>query len=493
MMGKVNMMAYTITMADQFIHENKHLLRADYRLNYHMISEYGWMNDPNGFVQYRGHYHLFYQHYPYRPEWGPMHWGHAVSKDLVKWEYLPVALAPDQPYDRDGCFSGSAIEKDGALYLMYTGHVMTGLDKNKDYFQTQNIAVSADGINFSKLVINPVIGLPQIPPGASLKDFRDPKVFEREGRYYVVIGSNDDQGNGLILLFRSQDLMDWTFVNVMARSNGEMGDNWECPDFFLLGDLDILMFSPQRMPSQGRDYHNLHSSVYMSGRWDTANEAFHSNGYMPMDHGFDFYAPQSTLDDRGRRIVIAWMDSWETEIPTQQGHHWAGAMTLPREMLLCNGQILFRPVKETEQYRGELFEIRDLSLEGEIELAAAGDSYELEAVFEAKEAECFGLKLRVGGGEETVLSYLVQNQVFRLDRNLSGIGPKGMRETETPLCEGKLHLQIFVDRSSIEVFLQNGEKVMTARIYPGASSLGINVFALGSCELVSLKKWDIQL
>ncbi|MBJ8192211.1 glycoside hydrolase family 32 protein, partial [Bacillus cereus] len=111
--------------ADQFISQSKHMLRPDYRLNYHLMAEFGWMNDPNGFIQYNGQYHLFYQHYPYKSVWGPMHWGHAVSRDLMKWDYLPIALAPDGEFDQDGCFSGSAIEQDGKLVLMYTGHVVT--------------------------------------------------------------------------------------------------------------------------------------------------------------------------------------------------------------------------------------------------------------------------------------------------------------------------------------------------------------------------------
>lgn len=465
----------------------------DYRLNYHLMGEYGWINDPNGFIQYKGVYHLFYQHYPYESKWGPMHWGHAVSRDLIKWEYEPIALAPDESYDADGCFSGSAIEKDGLLYLMYTGHVMTGADAANGQQQTQNIAVSEDGVDFRKFVHNPVIDLAQIPQGASQRDFRDPKLFERDGVYYVVLGSNDGVGNGQILLYRSANLTDWTYVGVMAKSAGEMGDNWECPDFFSIDSKDFLMFSPQRMPRQGRDYWNLHSTVYMRGRWDESSGIFYSEGYAPMDYGFDFYAPQSTEDERGRRIVVGWMDMWESDMPTQKDHEWAGAMTLPREMFVdYDGQVRFRPVEEIEQHRGELFERRDIELEREIVLDTAGDSYELEAVFTISEAtERVGVKLRVGDGEETMLSYVVKEGVFTLDRNRAGIGSGGIRETELALHGGKLKLRAFVDRSSVEVFLQDGEKVMTARIYPGSSSLGIVVFSEGKSRLDVVRKWDI--
>ena len=139
---------YTLLKANSFIEENKDKVVQDYRLNYHFAAPTGWINDPNGFVFYKGEYHLFYQFHPYNSEWGPMHWGHAKSKDLITWEHLPVALAPDTPADAGGCFSGSAIEKDGNLYLMYTG-IMPLETENKTQ-QVQCIAVSKDGINFEK-------------------------------------------------------------------------------------------------------------------------------------------------------------------------------------------------------------------------------------------------------------------------------------------------------------------------------------------------------
>ncbi|HUC92894.1 MAG TPA: glycoside hydrolase family 32 protein [Paenibacillus sp.] len=487
-------MIYTNTLADGFIAENKHLLKQEYRLTYHLMSEFGWMNDPNGFIYYAGRYHMFYQHYPYKPFWGPMHWGHAVSGDLVKWEYWPVAIAPDQPYDKDGCFSGSAVERDGKLFLMYTGHILGDADTNNDYYQVQNLAVSNDGgVSFVKWASNPVIDRTQIPPGASRKDFRDPKVFERDGRYYVVLGSNDGKGNGLILLYSSDDLESWTFAGEIARSDGTLGDNWECPDLFRLGDRDVLIMSPQRMPAQGDDYRNLHSTTYMVGSLDTVNGKFTYDGYEPVDYGFDFYAPQTAVDPQGRRIVIGWMETWETEIPTQKDHHWAGAMTLPREAVLVDGKLRFRPVAELVNYRCNPFEVRDVQVDGERDMQVSGDSYELHVVFWPESAGEFGLKLRVNGEEETVLAYRPDEQLFRFNRDRSGIGLGGERRTAVALEEGRLELRVFVDKSSVEVFLQDGRKVMTGRIYPGQESLGIRAFALdGSCRIESFRKWDIR-
>ncbi|MFC5467358.1 glycoside hydrolase family 32 protein [Cohnella suwonensis] len=490
-------MRLTTSDADRFIRENKHKLRPDYRLNYHLMSEFGWMNDPNGFVQYKGLYHLFYQHHPYEPVWGPMHWGHAVSRDLVKWEYLPVALAPDTEFDRDGCFSGSAIAKDGKLALMYTGHVVTGPDKDRDYKQSQGIAFSEDGVVFEKWEGNPVIGYDRMPEGVSRKDFRDPKVFVREGQYYAVLGSNDAKGNGLVLLYRSDDLKSWTFVNVLLESDGRFGDNWECPDLFPLGDKDVFMLSPQRMPAQGEEYRNLHSTMAVTGKFDLPSGRFRPERYAQVDHGFDFYAPQSALDEKGRRIVIGWMDMWESDMPTQRdGHGWAGAMSLPREALLKDGRIVYRPVEEIESYRGNPCRLSEFELDGERGIDAFGDSYELHAVFEAGRASAFGLKLRTGEGaggpEETVLSYRTSDGLLRLNRDRSGIGPGGERRAAIPLSDGHLALRIFVDKSSVEVFAGDGEVVMTARIYPGEASQGIKLFSEGPCRVVSFRKWDIR-
>ncbi|MDQ8734061.1 glycoside hydrolase family 32 protein [Paenibacillus sp. LHD-38] len=483
---------YTRENADTFIAERKYLMKEQYRLGFHLMGEFGWMNDPNGFIYYNGEYHMFYQHYPYQPVWGPMHWGHAVSRDLITWEYLPVALAPDQDYDRDGCFSGSAFEQDGKLYLMYTGHVITGPDKENDYRQNQNIAVSEDGIRFEKLTSNPVIGSELIPADVSQKDFRDPKVFTREGVYYSVIGSNDGQGTGLILLYRSEDLGNWSLVGEIARSDGQLGDNWECPDLFELGEHDVLVMSPQRMPAQGDDYHNLHSATYMVGRLDIEQSSFSYDCYEPIDCGFDFYAPQTTIDDKGRRIIMGWMETWETEIPTQLGHYWAGAMTMPREVVMQGKSLLFKPLEEVKAYRHNAYEIGNVLLTGVKDMEACGDCYELEVVFQADQAEEFGLKLRVHGGEETVLSYRQTEGIFRFNRDKSGIGLGGERRTKVALKDGLLALHIFVDKSSVEIFIQGGEKVMTCRVYPGSNSLGIQAYAEGLCSMVSFKKWDIK-
>ena len=479
--------------ADQYIKENKHKIKNQYRLNYHLMGEYGWINDPNGFIQYKDNYHLFYQHNPYESVWGPMHWGHAVSKDLIKWDYLPIALAPDEEFDKDGCFSGSAIEKDDKLYVMYTGHVNTGPNAKEDYKQLQCLAYSQDGIDFTKIKENPVIDSYQVPENSSKKDIRDPKTYKVGDYYYTFLGSNDKCEDGQVLMYKSSDLVNWEFVNVIAKSHGKLGENWECPDLFSLKDKDVLIISPQYLKAKDAGFTNIYSCVYMIGSLDYNVGKFEFDDFSPVDYGFNFYAPQTTIDNKGRRIMIGWMTMWEKEYPTHSnGHNWAGAMTIPREIILKDNRLYFKPVDEIEKYRKNEFALNNIELNGEKIFDTYGDSYELEIIYDAKESDEFGLKLRVNEQEEAVLSYKKRDRQFVFNIDKSGIGQKGERRTEVDLINNKLKLRIFVDKCSVEVFINEGEKVMTSLIYPSEAAVGIKAFSKGECNIEFLKKWDIE-
>lgn len=479
--------------ADKFIKENKHKINNQYRLNYHLMGEYGWINDPNGFIQYKDKYHLFYQHYPYESVWGPMHWGHAVSSDLIRWNYLPMALAPDESFDKDGCFSGSAIEKDDKLYLMYTGHINTGADIKEDYKQVQCLAYSQDGIDFIKIKQNPVINSCEVPENSSEKDIRDPKTYKVGDCYYTFLGSNDKCEDGQVLMYKSSDLTNWEFVNVIAKGNRKLGENWECPDLFSVKNKDVLIVSPQYLKEKDDDFTNIYSCVYMIGSIDYNVGKFEFDDFCPVDYGFNFYAPQTTVDSKGRRIVIGWMTMWEKEYPTHSnGHNWAGAMTIPREIILKDNSLHFKPVDEIEKYRKNEFALNNIKLNGEKNFDAYGDSYELQVVFNAEEASEFGLKLRANNNEETVLSYSKKEEIFTLNIDKSGIGNKGERKTKINLIDNKLKLQVFVDKCSIEVFINDGEKVMTSLIYPSKDAIEIKAFSKGECNIEVLKKWDIE-
>lgn len=438
--------------------------------SYHIAPPFGWCNDPNGMCFYNGEYHFFYQHYPYDVKWGPMHWGHVVSKDLVHWKHLPVAIAPDKIYDSTGgCFSGSAIEKDGKLYLMYTGHIELSIPTTSGIYriETQNIAVSDDGINFKKIDANPVIHVPKDEGDINRNDFRDPKVWRHDGKYYAVIGScNRDKTIGQVLLFESLDVENWTFKSIMARSEGNQGNMWECPNFAEIDGRDVLIMSPMNIRAEGKKFLNLQQSGYMLGNLDYETGIFTHGEFEMLDYGFDFYAPQIMQVPDGRCILIGWLDMWQTPMP-EQADGWAGQMTVPRELHIKDGKIISTPVKELELLRGEKVSYENLLLDKPTKLdGISGEVGELLATIDLTKSKNFSIELRRSDSEKTILSY--ENGTLKLNRDNSGESLNGEREVTISAAE--LKLQIFIDRSSLEIFVNDGAAVLSTRIYPGENA-----------------------
>lgn len=318
--------------------------RGRMRQEYHFMPQAGWMNDPNGLIFFRGKYHFFYQYNPYGAFWDCMYWGHAVSEDLLHWEYLPPALAPSEFYDdypKGGCFSGSAIVCDDKLFLMYTGTANNG----NGVEQTQCIAYSEDGVYFEKYEGNPVL---RAPEGIKADCFRDPKVWKHEDTYYMVCGASRED-RGLALLYKSEDMLHWSFFNVLAESRGEWGFMWECPDFFQIGDQYVLTFSPMGSGD--------HTSVYLMGDFDYKTGKFDCRISKEIDWGLDYYAPQSFETPDGRRIMVAWANEWEwmplwKDWGPSYKEGWCGFFNLPREVRIKqDGTLQFIPVKELKELR----------------------------------------------------------------------------------------------------------------------------------------------
>lgn len=280
------------------------------RFAFHFEPETGWMNDPNGLIFYQGKYHAFFQHNPHSARWDRMHWGHAVSEDLVHWEQLPIALFPEEPYENDGgCFSGSAVEKDGRLYLFYTS-------VSRELGQTQSVAWSDDGIHFEKYPGNPVIR--ENPLGYD--DFRDPKVTKIDGTYYMVVGTGT-KTSGKVLLFTSEDLLQWSYVGILFEEE-EYAPCMECPDFFKLGEDYVLMFSKMGEPER--------STHFVVG--DFVNGRLVNYRISRPEWGPDFYAPQTFEDPVGHRMMIGWLYHWGKEAP--DGCPFAGALSVARQLFI---------------------------------------------------------------------------------------------------------------------------------------------------------------
>lgn len=473
-----------IRKAEQEIAAKKGLAKAGkMRQRYHFMAEEGWINDPNGLIFYRGKYHFFYQYNPYDAYWGAMHWGHAVSSDLLHWEYLPVALAPSEPYDNHkegGCFSGSAIEFNGKLYLFYTGTTNYG----DGFVQTQCVACSEDGICFDKYDGNPVITAPE---GYDQANFRDPKVWEHDGKFYLLCGARKDN-LAKALIYVSEDLLHWEFLNVLAESRGELGYMFECPDFYPLGDKYVLMFSPMGLQER--------TSLYLVGDMDYKTGKFHHSVMGEIDWGFDFYAPQSFLDPKGRRLIVGWANAWDWMPwwkdwgPTFK-EQWCGSFNIPREVrLMPDSTLQFLPIEELAGLRKDpsvryAVEVQDKPVD-----IGGGDgiAYDTSLILDLQKttATTVTLELRSDGRSRSLITLDLQNGEMTFNRNESDGWSRGCSRSPLPL-KGKqlLDIRILCDQSSIEVFSNQYQTNHSCNVFAAPGQNRNTVSAAGGSAVFS--------
>lgn len=476
------------------IYEKK--IKEEERPAFHLSARAGWMNDPNGFSFYGGKYHLFYQYHPYESKWGPMHWGHAVSDDLLHWEYLPAALAPDESYDRDGCFSGSAVTlPDGRQMLMYTGVVREhkGDDVYEDV-QTQCIAVG-DGMDYQKYENNPVLDERDLPEGGSRLDFRDPKLWRKaDGSYRCVVGNRSVYGEGQILLFASEDGFDWHFKKALAANNNRYGKMWECPDFFALDGKWVLLTSPQDMLPQGFEYHNGNGTLCLIGSFDEETDTFTEEANQSVDYGIDFYAAQTVLAPDGRRIMIGWMQNWDACAMRSPDESWFGQMSLPRELSLKNGRLYQRPVRELDGMRSHRVEHRDITFSEEIRLdGVKGRKVDMELTIRPGRTKelyrKFAVRFVQNDQYHTSISFRPHESILKIDRKFSGSRKAIVHQRRCLVNngDGNIKLRIILDRFSVEVFVNDGEYVLTATMYTDLAAEGISFFADGEVTMDVVK------
>ena len=467
---------------------------------FHITGNVGWINDPNGFSRYQGEYHLFYQNHPYSNDWGPMHWGHAKTQDFIRWERLPVALAPDMEYDKDGCFSGSAVETpDGKHMLMYTGvHRIIGKDGQLEDRQIQCIAIG-DGENYEKIPENPVLTGADVPEGSSVRDFRDPKLWydAEEKAYYSVVGNRPPDGSGAILLFRSEDGAHWSFVSTLAECRNEYGRMWECPDFFPLDGEHVLLVSPQEMKQMGHEFHVGNGTVCLMGEYDKKTHTFHRKRLHAIDYGLDFYAPQTLETTDGRRVMIAWMQNWATCHSQPEQVRWFGELTLPRELEIKNGRLYQNPVRELEGYHTAPVVHQNVPVSAETELEGVRGRI-LDMTVTVRPGDDKGyrkFKIRFAKGDDnyTSVSFRPANGKVRMDRTFSGFG-YDIVNNRSFLVDAKeeLKIRIVMDRFSAELFFNDGAQAATTILYTPQHCDGISFEAEGNV-LVDVEKYDLAL
>lgn len=438
---------------------------------FHINGGKGWINDPNGLIKFKGLYHVFFQYYPNDVNWGPMHWGHRVSKDLIHWDELPTALFPKIVSGEDGCFSGTSIIHNDTLYLVYTGFYENGGGDN--IRQVQCIASSKDGLIFEKHGI--IIDENDLPEYINPSDFRDPKVWKENDIFYMVVAARKKEGRGHILLFKSLDLFKWEFVSDLLERESK-GTMIECPDY--VDNLNLLIYSEQFQPNEGSKHLNIHTNRYAIGKLDLNNNIFIETKTDIVDYGFDFYAPQVFANEN---VLIAWLNMWDRNNPSSQ-YGFAGQLTVPRHIKVVDGELLQTPVWD---YSNQ-----------EINKVKSGltDNFKYGALkFNLKDLEKFDLRLRVK--DEQYFKVTLENQEFVFDRSNMKNQIVGV-EKDTDSLNGirrmpvnkldNVTIEVIMDEFSLEFFI-NG-KSASFQVYNDFDADGLVLDIKASdCEYIKSK------
>ena len=446
-----------------------------YRLGHHLMPPVGWLNDPNGLCWFKGRYHIFFQYSPFEVQGGLKFWGHYSSENLVSWKYEGTALYPDSPYDCHGVYSGSAFVENEKMHLFYTGNVK--LDGEYDYINngrlTSTIHVeSEDGVHFG--VKEEVIPFKEYPKNYTCH-IRDPKVWKEDGKYRMVLGGRLKEGRGPVLFYESEDLKKWELEHTLTTKKA-FGYMWECPDYFTLDEAKVLSVSPQGLKREEYRFQNIYQSGYFLMKEDGSVS---EEDFCEWDMGFDFYAPQTFTDNKGRRILMGWMgmpDADQEYVNPTIGENWQHCLTVPRELSFYDGKIYQYPVEEMELLRknGRAFDEKNALMETE-------KAFDLEVQTESEY-----LEIRIGGdlmlkcGEGQAAIFLSEE---------AGAG-RTVRRAKT---ERVRNVRILADASAVEIYLNDGETVFSTRYYPKKEQQQVEVKAESFAgRLWSLKEFDFE-
>lgn len=415
---------------------------------YHVAPKCGLLNDPNGLSFYNDEHHIFYQWFPLGPVHGLKHWYHVSTKDFIHFKDYGIAMYPDELYDSHGCFSGSALKAEDKLYLFYTGNKMI----KENIFEPFQCYATLDRDN--KVVKHGV--LVERDKEKFTGNFRDPIVFERQNHYYMLIGGETVTGKGGLAIYIGESPKHFTYLGKVDVGLSSFGYMWECPNYYETEEKGVLIFSPQGISSDNKyDFKNVFSVVYIVGnKIDVTDLSFINEGYFELDKGFDFYAPQTYLDEQGRRILIGWLGNSKSEYPTDK-NMWAHMLTIPRAISIHGDKIRQEPLEELKAlrvYSEQLTESTKLT----------STSFEIDCEI----GEVFQIEISNDEGDKLIFSS--DGKEYCLDRSQTTyvyaekFGTKRFALRKKYLNQ---QLRMFVDASSIEIFCDEGETVFTSRFF----------------------------
>lgn len=417
-----------------------------------------WINDPNGFIYYKGKYHLFYQCFPYAAIWGTMHWGHAVSEDLIHWEHLGIALFPTKSYDANGVFSGNAIEIDGKMVLYYTGVKYLAQNPENchlalhDLYECSQVRItSEDGYHFDnyhdKELVYPVFS----DAIGNYNHTKDPKVWKKKDNYYMILGSTNKLQVGRLIVSRSKDSVNWNVVSVLE--DARLGQILECPDLFEMNGKYYLLASAINKVTEAEGY----DALTVCGQVDFDEESgkvslTHSLDYV--DYGEDLYATQTTLDKEGRRVFLSWMRMPSEIKDTESRKEWNGMMCSPRVLGEQDGKLTFDLHPDVRSYFSEKL----------TEEEKTAFFRQQRGLWLGKTRMKNGDRINIGGYRiwmENHVLYADRTEVFEVGN--TPVIPK--KQFELPLAGEDHELTIVVDDHLIEIYVDHGKYVLSNVVY----------------------------
>lgn len=494
-------MARNISEVDPLIiaKEEKIAANSPFRQKFHIEPKSGFLNDPNGFAYFNGEYHLFYQWTPLAYKENPTIWHHGwyhlASTDLIHWKDLGPAIESDCDIDKHGTYSGSAITVGDKLFCIYTGNTWTDTDTDNWKRLPYQVGAWMDKNNCFEKISTPLIS-------DTFSDctghFRDPKIWRHGDEYYAVVGAQRKDLTGTVKVIKSigEDLTKWEKHGEINTGESNFGYMWECPDYFEIGSNGILLFSPQGLKSEGEYYNNIYQTGYFVGeKLNYETLEFKHGKFHEIDAGFDFYAAQTMEAPDGRRIMIAWFGISEMVYPTVD-YHYSGCLTIPRELKVVGDRVLQQPIREMKQLRKKVY-TQDIEVSDIVELDSGEEvAQELELEIDMENATYFELDLRANpnNSKQTKLIFDKENQKCILSRKDSGIPISeeyGTKRSRHLKIEEKIKVRIFIDISSIEVFIGDGENVFSARIFPDETQNRIFAKSIGGVTHLKGNIWNI--
>ena len=432
------------------------------RLTHHLMPPVGWLNDPNGLCWYKGRYHVFFQYSPFEANGGLKFWGHYSSEDMISCRYEGVPLLPDSIYDCHGVYSGSAIAEKDKLHLFYTGNIK--MDGDYDYInngrQSSTLHVeSADGLHFGTKEV--AVSCEDYPENYTCH-IRDPKVWKEGEEYRMILGGRQKSDQGAVLFYRSEDLKNWKFDGELTTEK-TFGYMWECPDFFTLEGQEVLSVSPQGLTREEFRFQN----IYQSGYFILKDGKPEEKAFREWDHGFDFYAPQTFQDGKGRRILIGWMgmpDADEEYVnPTAESEGWQHCLTVPREVTYKNGMLYQYPAQELNGLRKA-----GVSVSGSSAEIPVNGPFDLDVQVKGEQG-------KVSLGENLFLEYQDGDVILTLSEK-AGAGRK-VRKAHVP--SGVIEsIRVLADTTAVEIYVNGGEVVFATRYYPETQEQAVKVEAV---------------